>query len=87
MLKLGLHKRVFILTLRNEIPKIPLNHTVGEGAHKKEKYKPEWEMLALRSIPLHFAPFHSFSLRHFAHFSPYVFSLKYETHTRTDWLA
>ena len=29
MLKLGLHKRVFILTLRNEIPKIALNRTAG----------------------------------------------------------
>ena len=28
-IKLGLHKRVFILTLMNEIPKIPLNHTAG----------------------------------------------------------
>ena len=28
MLKLGLHKMIFILTLRNEIPKILLNHTL-----------------------------------------------------------
>ena len=32
MLKLGLHKRVFILTLRNEISKIPMNRTAGGNA-------------------------------------------------------
>ena len=31
MLKLGLHKMIFILTLRNEIPKIPLNFSVVTG--------------------------------------------------------
>ncbi|KAL6333467.1 hypothetical protein AAG906_028652 [Vitis piasezkii] len=44
---------------------------IRRATHNKKKYKPKWKMLSL-----HFAPV-------FAHFSPYVFSLKYESHTTT----
>ena len=64
-----------------KISKIPLNRIVGGVAsrtlptyhspHNKKKYKPEWQMSLLRFASV------------FAHFSPYVFSLKYEPHTTT----
>ncbi|RVW86361.1 (3S,6E)-nerolidol synthase 1, chloroplastic [Vitis vinifera] len=44
---------------------------IRRATHNKKKYKPKWKMLSL-----HFTPV-------FAHFSPYVFSLKYESHTTT----
>ena len=75
----------------NEISKIPLNRTAGSitprtppiyrSPHKKKKkkYKPEWQMPSLNSVPLRFASA-------FAHFSPYVFSLKYEPYTTTPYV-
>ena len=52
------------------IPKIPLNRSAEGNAQQKE-VKPKWKMLSL-----HFASV-------FALFSPYVFSLKYESHATT----
>ena len=50
-----------------KIPKIPLNRTPNLlFAPQKKKYKLEWQMSSLRS-------FYLVSLRHFVHFSSYVF--------------
>ena len=59
-----------------KISKIPLSHTVRGNPNlwftpQQKKYKPKWQM-----------PSHRFSPA-FATFSPYVFSLKYESHTTT----
>ena len=84
--KLGLHKRVLILTLKNEIPKIPLNRTVGSVAphtHQLIIRRITKEVQAWMTNALATLSFHSASLQHFAHFPPYVFSLKYEPHTTT----
>ena len=89
MFKLGLHKRVFILTLRNEIQKYPWTIPWGATslnlsfAPQQKKYKPEWQMPERSRVERERSKVERSGATTFCPFFLHVFSLKYEPHTTT----
>ena len=66
-LKLGLHKKIFILTLMNEISKIPLNHIAGSITPRTPpnlSFAPQKKSTSLNDKCYCLIPFHFASLRH-----------------------